>query len=182
LLSLVFLCCTDCIAWADDPGAGGEKDVSIEDYLQQLSTVPGVLQRKDPFADLTPPFAAELANLESDEYANMPNFSAPALERYPITDYEVAAVLLGDKYPRALVRIPGGDKEKKVVIIKEGDRIGNHKGAVSKIQLEGIIVTQEVKSARGFVDKGEVLLRVGGKADDQRKQLSVNQSNGASGG
>src|ERR1700758_516986 len=87
-------------AFADDAG----KDLTIEEFLQQLSTVQGVVQRKDPFAELEPPFplngpSSKSANVDPD----LPNMNAPPLERYPVADYEVVAVLLGDKYPRALM-------------------------------------------------------------------------------
>jgi hypothetical protein len=90
------------------------------------------------------------------------------------------AVLLGDNYPRALLRLPGeqggAGVTKKVVIVKEGDKLGNRKGVISKIVLEGIMVQQAVRGAHGFVDKTEVLLRVGGKVEEQKKALQARQS------
>ena len=155
------------------------KELTIEEFLQQLSTVQGVVERKDPFAELDPPFQANQdSNASMDEDA--PNMNAPPLERFPASSYEVVAVLLGDKYPRALVRVPdsaaGGGK--KVVIVKEGDKLGNHKGVISKIQIEGLVIQQAHKSAHGFVDRSELLLKVGAKAGDQKPQLTVNPANG----
>jgi hypothetical protein len=161
--------------------AGKEgKEMSIEEFLQSYSTVPGVVYRRDPFADFAPPFTdPKTANSETpaeDPFA--PNMSAPPLERYPISDYEVVAVLLGDQYPRALLRLPGDGGSRKVVIVKENDKLGNRKGVISKIVLEGIIVQQAQRSAHGFVDKTEVLLKVGGKMEEQRRALQVKPISG----
>lgn len=152
---------------AEDP-----KEISIEEFLQSLSTVQGVIHRRDPFARMGPPYEASLPKNESgavvaeDPFA--PNLTAPVLERYAVADYEVVAVLLGDEYPRALVRVPAAEGAKKVVIVKENDKIGNRKGVISKILQDGLVVVQAEKF-RGVVNKSETLLKVGGKADDQRR-------------
>lgn len=159
-------------ARADDSG----KEITIEEFLQQLSTVQGVVQRKDPFAEMAPPFEMPRAAEQSDD-PNAPVLGAPVLERFATSDYEVVAVLLGDKYPRALVRLPPESPKdatnRKVVIVKEGDKLGNRKGVISKIVLEGVIVQQAVRGPHGFVDKSEVLLKVGGRMEDQRRSLQT---------
>ncbi len=146
--------------------SGSKKDVTIEEFLQSLSSVDGVVTRRDPFVEVSPPF--EIPAL--DDKSASAN-SAPLLERYPVTDYEVVAVLLGDKYPRALLRLPKDVGTQKVVIIKERDKLGNGMGVIAKITAEGIIVQQSQRSKHGFVDKREILLKVGGKTEDQRHTL-----------
>ena len=156
--------------------APGTKDKSIEDFLQEHSTVKEVVQRRDPFAEFPPPFETPRSGLNSEPDPNAPDMGAPILERYTIAEYEVVAVLLGDQYPRALLRLPGEGGQassRKVVIVKEADKLGNRKGVISKITLEGIYVQQAQRSAHGFVDKTEVLLKVGAKADDQKKSLTA---------
>jgi hypothetical protein len=156
-------------AIAADPEAEGK---TIEEFLQSLSTVQGVVMRKDPFVEIGPPFEAPKAEMIVDE--NAPNPGAPVMERYSITEYEVVAVLLGDKYPRALLRLPkeGGRSTAKVVIVKENDKLGNRRGVIKAITAEGLMVQQAMRSKHGFVDKTEVLLKVGGSAQQQRGSLS----------
>lgn len=160
-------------AFAEDAANGG-KEMTIEDFLQSLSTVPDVVKRKDPFAEAPPPFREPDKDPNAEYDPNAPVMSAPILERYPITDYEVVAVLLGDQYPRALVRIPG-EGARKVVIVKENDKLGNAKGVITKITLEGVSVVQAVRSQHGFVDKTEILLKVGSTAADQKKEMMLKQ-------
>jgi Tfp pilus assembly protein PilP len=173
---MVLLALLSAPARAADEGGGGEKGVTIEDFLQQLSTVQGVVGRRDPFAELSPPFEMQSQGANGPD-PDAPVMSAPVLERYSVAEYEVVAVLLGDNYPRALIRLPAetgtSAANRKVVIVKEGDKLGNRKGVISKIVLEGVIVQQAVRGAHGFVDKTEVLLKVGGKAEDQKKSLQT---------
>lgn len=129
-----------------------EKEISIEEFLQELSTVPGVAFRKDPFIEAPPPFEIPKADGSS--------LSAPVLERYPVNAYAVVAVLLGEQYPRALLRLPASEGG-KVVIIKERDKLGNKSGVVSKIAKDGLTVMQNQRSPLGFIDKTEVKLSVG---------------------
>jgi hypothetical protein len=176
LLSLAVLSLYVASARAEDAPAGG-KELTIEEFLQSLSTVKEVVQRRDPFAEMAPPFDNLTPQSNGDD-PNAPVMSAPILERYPITDYEVVAVLLGDQYPRALLRLPGdtGSPDRKVVIVKEADKLGNRKGVIAKITLEGLVVQQAQRSAHGFVDKTEVLLKVGAKAEEQRRALVSRQA------
>jgi hypothetical protein len=170
---IAFLACG--FARAEDAPAAG-KDATIEEFLQSLSTVKDVVTRRDPFAEFPPPFETPHATNMGDSDPNAPDMSAPILERYTIAEYEVVAVLLGDLYPRALLRLPGeGGGNRKVVIVKEADKLGNRKGVISKITLEGIYVQQAQRSAHGFVDKTEVLLKVGGLSENQKKALTAKQ-------
>ncbi|MGZ3711624.1 MAG: hypothetical protein ACXVBE_07700 [Bdellovibrionota bacterium] len=132
--------------------AAEEKEISIEDFLQGLSTVQGVVLRKDPFIQAAPPF--ETPRLEAG------NANIPVLERYGVNSYIVVAVLLGEQYPRALIRLPATENN-KVVIVKEHDKLGNKGGSIIKIAKEGITVLQNQRSPLGFVDKTEVKIPVG---------------------
>lgn len=126
-----------------------EADLTIEDFLQGLSTIPGVVVRKDPFIQATPPFEAPRPDGSA--------LSLPVLERYPITSYSVVAVLLGEQYPRALIRLPSTENN-KVVIVKLRDALGNKGGKIIKISKEGVTVLQNQRSPLGFVDKAEVVV------------------------
>jgi len=140
-------------AWGEE-----KKELTIEEFLQSLSTVPELMTRKDPFVQGPPPFQAPPA--DSGGY----NPNLPVLERYPIEDYTVLAVLLGERYPRALVKLPD-HANSKVVIVKEKDRIGNKGGIINTISKEGLKVMQNQRSPLGFVDKTEVLLQIQTKAN-----------------
>jgi hypothetical protein len=65
---------------------------------------------------------------------------------------------MGDVYNRALVGLP----DKKVMIVREKDRLGNRGGVVMAIRREGVVVEQVHKTYRGAVDKTVVTLPVGG--------------------
>ncbi len=151
------------------------KDVTIEEFLQSLSSVQGVVVRRDPFQEAPPPYSVPgpaVAAVEVEDN-NGPVAGAPLLERYAVSEYEVVAVLLGDQYPRALLRLPkdNGPGGQKVVIVKEKDKLGNRQGAIVRITLEGIVVQQIQRLRHGFVDKAEVLLRVGGSSANQKQSL-----------
>ncbi len=137
-----------------------EEAVTIEEFLQKLSTVPDVVTRKDPFVAPTAPFEA----LRSSDVA----INAPVLERYPISQYTVVATLLGDGYPRALIRLPEQEKG-KVLIVKEKDKLGQNGGVISKILGDGLIVQQSIRTPLGFVEKSEVVLRIGGSGSEVKK-------------
>jgi Tfp pilus assembly protein PilP len=146
-----------------------EKEMSVEDFLESQTTVKGAVMRRDPFVAAPPPFPIP-QEVNGEIQSNV-----PLLERYPLADYEVVATLIGDKYPRALVRLPNQDK-KKVVIVKLQDKIGNRKGVVIKITREGVIVRQSVRSKFGFIDKTEDLLRVGAVSEKQKAALMASQN------
>ncbi len=185
LLALFCFFCAE-LAMAEDvppDTASTGQEVTIEAFLQSLSTVPGVVGRKDPFVELGPPFGLPAPEMASGPDENAPIMGAPILERYQLAEYEVVAVLLGDKYPRALLRLPKeGIGTKKVVIVKEGDKLGNRKGVINRITNEGLIIQQAQRSKHGFVDRTEVLLRVGASAEQQKISLSaVSPGSGESG-
>lgn len=131
-----------------------EKEITIEEFLQKLSTVPDVVTRRDPFVKAPPPF--NVVQVNADEIVP----TAPVLERYPLRDYSIVAVLLGDQYPRALVKLPSREKG-KVLIVREKDKLGNKGGVITRITKDGIVVLQSQRSPLGFVDKSEVTIRIG---------------------
>lgn len=133
-------------------------DLTIEQFLQQLSTVPGVLSRKDPFNKPAPPYQSILDSWRIQDSEGGTRQQTD-LERYEIKDYKVQAVLLGDVYNRALVRIP--DNAGRVMIVRENDRLGNRGGTISKIDQVGVTVVQKTKARTGVVDQTTVVLPVG---------------------
>jgi Tfp pilus assembly protein PilP len=140
--------------------ATDQEVMSIEEFLQKLSTVPDVVTRKDPFVSPTAPFEA----MRSTDVAS----NAPVLERYPIAQYTIVATLLGDQYPRALVRLPAQEGS-KVLIVKEKDKMGQSGGIISKILSDGLVVQQTIRTPLGFVEKSEVVLRIGVAGGDAKK-------------
>lgn len=147
-----------------------EKEISIEDFLQNLSSVPGVVLRRDPFVELKNPYK------NSDFSEAM--MSAPIMERYPLDSYRVIATLIGDKYPRALIKVTGGTVDKadqnRVLIMRERDKLGNRGGIINQITRDGVMILQSKKSNLGFVDKALVKLLVGKEKaeseDDEEKK------------
>lgn len=133
-------------------------DLTVEQFLQQLSTVPGVLSRKDPFNRPAPPYQSILDSWRAQDTEGGARQQTD-LERYEIKDYKVQAVLLGDVYNRALVKIP--DNSAKVMIVRENDRLGNRGGTISKIEQAGVTVVQKTRSRTGVVDHTTVVLPVG---------------------
>lgn len=138
-----------------------EGSVTVEEFLQKLSTVPDIVTRKDPFVEATPPFATTRV-IDSQV-----NISAPVMQRYAADTYTVVAVLLYDEYPRALVRLPDIEKN-KVVVVREKDKLGNRGGVITRIGTEGVVVVQNQRSSMGFVDKAQVILPVGGFKDKEQ--------------
>jgi hypothetical protein len=140
--------------------ATDQEAVSIEEFLQKLSTIPDVVTRKDPFVSPIAPFEA----LRSSDVSS----NAPVLERYPISQYTIVATLLGDKYPRALVRLPAQEGS-KVLIVKEKDKMGQNGGVISKILGDGLVVQQSIRTPLGFIEKSEVVLGIGVAGGDVKK-------------
>lgn len=152
------------------PAADREENMTIEEYLQKLSTVPDVVNRKDPFIPAAAPFEVPRELTPSNDGINM---SAPVMERYPLKSYEVVATLLGDQYPRALVRLPK-EENNKVVIVREREKLGNKGGVIKRIIKEGVSVSQKTRSPLGFIDNVETLLRVG-MSERQREREEKNK-------
>ena len=140
------------------PAAEEKPQVTIEEYLQKLSTIPNVMGRKDPFIQVAPPFQAPVRVIGATEEAPDPRI--PALQRYPIQQYSVVATLVEENHSRALVRLPG-QAGGKVVIIRDKEKFGNKAGYVKNISTEGITVVQKQRTPLGFIDNQEILLAVG---------------------
>ena len=154
LIGLVFcpavLSCFSGILLANEGPKKAPGEISIEEFLQQLSSVPFVLNKRDPFSKQLPPF--EIAKSESE---GSRKFSI--LERFPLKDYQVVAILVGDVYPRALIRVPA---ENKILIVREKDHLGNRGGVIKKIQKDNLLVEENKKNEAGFVDHAEVVLGI----------------------
>lgn len=134
--------------------------LTIEEFLQKLSTVPDVVSRKDPFVQPVAPYQVVQSGSGTVEGPGLSD--APVLERYPVTQYGIVATLLGDQYPRALVRLPDAERG-QVLIVKLKDKLGQNGGVISKILKDGVVVLQSQRSPLGFIEKTEVVLGVGGK-------------------
>lgn len=134
-----------------------DENVSIEEFLQKLSTVPDVTSRRDPFLVPIAPYQLDIGEKN--------NNATPVLERYAIHQYRVVATLLGDGQPRALIKLPRTEGE-RVLIVREGDKLGTNSGTVVDIQREGVKVRQTQKSPLGVVDTTDIFLRIhlGGKS------------------
>lgn len=170
-LAMLFACVQPASAGAAiDPDP--EKEMSIESFLQTLSTVPGTVQRRDPFTQVPPPFGeADTTVLVETPTGPEVNPSLNPLERFPLESYEVVAVLLSDQ-PRALVRVPvlsDNERVQKVLIVKQHDTLGDKKGIVTKMSKEGITVQQASRVKGKAVDKWDTLLKVGATAEQQRR-------------
>jgi len=136
---------------ADPPGP--DSNLTVEEFLQQLSSVPGIFSRKDPFVSAPPPF--DIVRQDS------PKKEAPILERYPLGDYSVVAVMSGSKYPRALVKIPNTEQ---VLIVREKDKLGNRRGVIKKIDRLGLTVAEKQKNPFGHIEEQEVVLGVAARS------------------
>lgn len=126
---------------------------TIEEYLRSIVSAESILAKRDPFVKSTPPF-----EVPTTEDINAINMSAPVLERYPANKYSVVATLLGDQYPRALLRLPQEEKG-RVLIVKEKDKIGNNGGFVTKISKESVVVLESKKTPMGKIVTEEIQLR-----------------------
>jgi Tfp pilus assembly protein PilP len=138
--------------------SGATEDVSIEEFLQKLSTVPDVTSRRDPFVIPIAPYQLDIGEKN--------NNATPVLERYAVHQYSVVATLLGDEYPRALIKLPKAEGE-RVLIVKEKDRLGTNNGVIVGIQKDGLMVRQTQKSPLGVIDTADIFLRIypGGKKE-----------------
>lgn len=132
--------------------------MSVEEFLQRLSSVRKVLNRRDPFEENNPSYVKEDAPITIGEARlEINNEEQPPLERYPVEAYTVKAVLLGDRYPRALLQLPGGGS----VIVEEKMRLGDKNGIIEKIDRTGLKVVEKIKNNFGSFDDITQQLLVG---------------------
>lgn len=137
-----------------------DQPVSVEEFLQALSSVPRVLDRRDPFEQAKPSYLKE-DKKESEiveARAEVATEELPPAERFNITQYVVKAVLLGDKSPRALVAAPDGT----MLIVNQSSRLGNKNGEVERIDRAGVQVVEKIKNNFGSFENVIQVLPVGG--------------------
>jgi Tfp pilus assembly protein PilP len=142
------------------PAYAAPKNVTIEEFLQNLSTVPDVTSRRDPFVPPIAPFQLGMGARNK--------YPTPVLERYPVHEYAVIATLLGNEYPRALVKLPIAENG-RVLIVRQGDKLGTDNGVVVKIQKDGLLVRQTQKSPLGVVDTNDIFLRISAGGANEKK-------------
>lgn len=123
-----------------------QEGISSEDYLQRLSSIRKVLERRDPFD--SPKASIETEGKES---------SIPVLQRYPVEKYVLKAVLVDGKRSRALVQVPEGG----MAIVHNNERLGDGGEVIKRIDRGGVVIIRRVKNNFGSYDTLEVNLRIG---------------------
>ena len=136
-----------------------EESMSVEEFLQRLSSVRKVLNRRDPFEQNKPSYVKEddQQSLIGEAKVEMNNEELPPLERFPVEAYTVKMILVGDRYPRALLQIPRGGK----AIVEEKMRLGDKNGIIEKIDRNGLTVTEKIRNNFGSYDDVVQRLPVG---------------------
>lgn len=153
LLSLVLICPSVPLMAAQEEARAPEgKELTVEQFLQGLSSVPGIFSRKDPFLKAAPPFEGVKTNFDDQIVP-----TNPVLQRYPLKEYTVIAVLIGNGPSRALVKVP---EQNQAYIVREKDKFGSKGGIISKISKAGVTVIEKKRSPLGFIDKTEVTLAI----------------------
>lgn len=160
-----------------DPSRG----MSVEDFLQRLSSVRNVLRRRDPFEDTEPEFvkkfraseealrrqkeAERLRQLElsknqqsTEPVVEINPEDLPPLERFPSEEYEIVAVLMGGNSPKALVRVP---KDGGTRIVQTKMALGDRGGVISEITPDGLVVDEKIRNNFGTFDIERITIPVG---------------------
>ena len=143
-------------------------DMSVEEFLQRLSSVRRVLDRRDPFEETVPSFAqkptttiVEETRVNAEEAIVEINADdVPPLQRYNAKEYIVIATLLGNSKKAALVKMP--ERAGTAELIYMDQRIGNKGGKVVEISQRGIVVEERIKNTFGSFDDIRTDLPVGG--------------------
>lgn len=155
------------------PMSNGEdlaQGMTVEEFLQRLSSVRNVLTRRDPFEDTEPEFIRRIRlererrlkeqmkeqNKEPEATVVINPEDLPPLERFPTEQYQIIAVLLGSNSPRAMVRIPNGGNR----IVQRGMSLGDRGGAITQITVDGVVVQEKIKNNFGNFDTEEITLPV----------------------
>ncbi len=73
------------------------------------------------------------------------DLALPDLERYGSDQIKVVGIITGPKKPKALVVTPNN----KMFIVSENDRIGVHKGIITKIKEKSILVKEKIVNLVG---------------------------------
>lgn len=82
--------------------------------------------------------------------------AATPLERIDLSQLKLVAIIWGIKEPRAMVEDGAG----KGYIITQGTTIGKNKGVVTKINSNGIVVTEQVETATGKASTRDIILKL----------------------
>lgn len=141
----------------EEDSEGKKKDgeiISFESYLQRLTSIPNIIQRRDPFETQPHPYLKKFSHVEKEKDSGI----APPLQRFPSKNYKVKAVLIGHGTPRALISIP--NENKRTWIVKEGALFGNRGGKINAINRKGLRVVEEVINSEGERAKIELELEV----------------------
>lgn len=136
------------------------EEKTIAEILQGLTVIDNVMSRRDPFEKHTPEIFKNAGKVEEKPSENNVGEDTPELLRFSASNYTVLAVLLGDVYPRAIVKTPKGN----TFIVKEAEKIGNRDGVIGKIDDAGVIVEEKIKNQYDKFSKIEIKLPLSGGA------------------
>jgi Tfp pilus assembly protein PilP len=150
-----------CRVYAEEQGEvpSEEESMSVEEFMQRLSSVRKVLNRRDPFEQNQPSYVKEVVTQTAigEAKADLNSDELPPLERYPVEAYTVKMILVGDRYPRALLQIPRGGR----AIVEEKMRLGDKNGIIEKIDRNGLTVKEKIRNNFGSYDDVVQRLPVG---------------------
>lgn len=141
---------------AENEESKSSQERSIQEILQSLTVIENVIDRRDPFEKFVPKFMMVAAPARKDDGNKIVTANIPELERLPANSYKVQAVLLGDVYPRALVKTP----QNNTYIVKKGDKIGNRSGVVGRIDEGGLVVVEKVRNQYNEFSTIETLIEI----------------------
>ena len=152
IYSIILFITAPQFAHADQAIVDGKRvdSKTVEEYIQKLTSIPSVFERRDPFVKSGPPFTAPRREDEESPIAST------ELERHAVLEYKIIAVMLGDLYNRALILSP----EKRTFIIREKDRLGNRRGIIKSISINSIQVVEKIKRQDGTRTTQEIALAV----------------------
>lgn len=112
------------------------KDMPAYEY-----TVAG---RRDPFAPL-------VVKADTDKRKG-----APPIENYEIAEFRLIAVLWGKEGYYGVITLPDG----KSYTIREGTKLGLHKGKVFRITRDAVVIREQVKDYSGVVSAKDTVLKL----------------------
>ncbi len=138
--ALTLACCGKEQAAAPAPTATktvhkAEAPQPAQDGGQQFSYSP--VGKRDPFYSY-------IADLESSIEAASQRKHEPT-EAFELDQYRLTGLVTGTAQPRAMVEDPEG----KGHVIKIGSRLGKHGGVVTRINGDGLVVTEEITAPTG---------------------------------
>jgi Tfp pilus assembly protein PilP len=141
---------------------------TVEQYLDSLSSLPSASSHRDPFIKQPSPF--EGMPRPPSPLPDIPASQLTDLERHSLDKYTILAVMLGDIYSRALVKMP----DTRVMIVRERDKIGNKHGIIVGIKSNGVLVREAVVNDDNQIVYSEAFMPIGGnkEKDDAGKKPS----------